>query len=133
MVASFEGALAFVKGLGGVHAMSHAAGRLHDLKLHHGTLNAIFLPHFMRFHADADERKFHRIRQMMNLKEGACVGDAIAKLNEDIGIPAKLSDIGVTADHGQSIVEYALKDLAHYGNAKPVTQADYEKIFELAL
>ncbi|MAJ07787.1 iron-containing alcohol dehydrogenase [Ponticaulis sp.] len=133
MVASFEGALAFVKGLGGVHAMSHAAGRLHDLKLHHGTLNAIFLPHFMRFHADADERKFQRIRQMMNLKEGACVGDAIAKLNEDIGIPAKLSDIGVTADHGPSIVEYALKDLAHYGNAKPVTQADYEKIFELAL
>ena len=70
---------------------------------------------------------------MMNLTEGACVGDAIAKLNEDIGIPAKLSDIGVTADHGPSIVEYALKDLAHYGNAKPVTQADYEKIFELAL
>ena len=133
MMASLEGALAFVKGLGGVHALSHAAGRMHELKLHHGTLNAIFLPHLMRANAGADDKKYHRLRQMMNLPDGADMGDAIQKLNDDIGIPARLSDIGVTADHGASVVEYAMKDLAHYGNVKPLTQADYEKIFEAAL
>ena len=44
MMASTEGALAFVKGLGAVHSMSHAAGRIKPLRLHHGTLNAVILP-----------------------------------------------------------------------------------------
>ena len=45
MMGSFEGALAFAKGLGAVHGLSHALGRIHELKLHHGTLNAVILPH----------------------------------------------------------------------------------------
>jgi alcohol dehydrogenase class IV len=133
MMASYEGALAFVKGLGGVHALSHAAGRLHDLKLHHGTLNAIWLPHLLRHNNGADENKYHRLRQMMNLKEGACLGDAIQELNDAIGIPKRLSDIGLTAAHGDTVVEYALIDLAHGTNAKPMERGDYEKMYEVAL
>ena len=133
MMASYEGALAFVKGLGGVHALSHAAGRLHDLKLHHGTLNAIWLPHLLRHNNGADTNKYHRLRQMMNLKEGACLGDAIQELNDLIGIPKRLSDIGLTAAHGDTVVEYALIDHAHGTNAKPMERADYEKMYEIAL
>ena len=44
-----RGALSFIKGLGAVHAMSHAAGRIARLNLHHGTLNAVFLPAVLRF------------------------------------------------------------------------------------
>jgi alcohol dehydrogenase class IV len=133
MMASYEGALAFVKGLGGVHALSHAAGRLKDKKLHHGTLNAVFLPHILRFHEGAADAKYVRLRHAMRLKEGADLADAIAKLNEEIGIPADLKSLGLGMEDAQGIVEYALKDLAHYGNPKPMSADDYAKVYEIAL
>ncbi|MEQ9315930.1 MAG: iron-containing alcohol dehydrogenase, partial [Henriciella sp.] len=133
MMASYEGALAFVKGLGSVHALSHAAGRLHEKKLHHGTLNAIFLPHLLRFNDGAADAKYERLRFAMGLKPGADLADAIEKLNADIGIPSTLKEIGLEASDGPGVVEYALADLAHRGNAKPATQADYEKLYEIAL
>ena len=133
MMASYEGALAFTKGLGGVHALSHAAGRLKEKKLHHGTLNAIFLPHILRLHDGAAPEKYARLKFAMGLKDNDNLGDAIEQLNADIGIPSSLSAIGVEASDGPGIVEYALADLAHHGNPRPVSQEDYEKIFELAL
>ncbi|MBY9066208.1 iron-containing alcohol dehydrogenase [Hyphomonas sp. WL0036] len=133
MMASYEGALAFVKGLGGVHALSHAAGRLHEKKLHHGTLNAVFLPHILRFHNGAADEKYARLRQVMGLKAGADLADAIQDLNDAIGIPKTLSAMGLAASDGPGIVEYALKDLAHFGNPKPMSADDYAKVYEIAL
>jgi len=133
MMASYEGALAFTKGLGSVHALSHAAGRLKEKKLHHGTLNAIFLPHLLRFNDGAAPEKYERLRFAMGLDPNADLGDAIARLNEDLGIPNTLSAIGVEASDGPGIVEFALNDLAHEGNARPAEQGDYERIFEQAL
>ena len=133
MMASYEGALAFVKGLGGVHALSHAAGRLHDRKLHHGTLNAVFLPHILRFHNGAADEKYARLRQAMGLKPGADLADAIQDLNNSIGIPGTLSAMGLTAEDGPGIVEYALNDLAHDGNPRPMSADDYAAIYEIAL
>ena len=133
MMASYEGALAFTKGLGGVHALSHAAGRLKEKRLHHGTLNAIFLPHLLR-HIDGEvPDKFARLRFAMGLSAGADLGDAVAELNAAIGIPKTLQAIGVDASDGPGIVDYALADLAHGGNARPFDRGDYEQLFELAL
>ena len=133
MMASYEGALAFVKGLGSVHALSHAAGRLHEKRLHHGTLNAVFLPHLLRENEGAAEAKYERLRYAMGLQPDADLGDAIARLNSEIGIPENLSKMGLEASDGDGIVEYALADLAHRGNAKELTQADYERIYTTAL
>lgn len=133
MMASYEGALAFTKGLGSVHALSHAAGRLKEKKLHHGTLNAIFLPHLLRFNDGAAPEKYERLRFAMGLASTADLGDAVARLNDDLGIPSTLSAIGVDASDGPGIVEFALNDLAHEGNARPAEQGDYERIFEQAL
>lgn len=133
MMASYEGALAFVKGLGGVHALSHAAGRLHDKGLHHGTLNAVFLPHLLRENDGAADAKYERLRYAMGLQPDANLGDAIERLNSDIGIPENLSAMGLGANDGAGIVEFALQDLAHRGNAKPLEQSDYERIYTTAL
>ena len=133
MMASYEGALAFVKGLGAVHALSHGAGRLSDLRLHHGTLNAIWLPHVLRFNAPACERPYERLRRAMGLSDGADVADAVQALNDAIGIPASLKALGLTAAHGPGVVDYALKDLAHATNPRPVAREDYEALFEAAL
>ncbi|MEM9739439.1 MAG: iron-containing alcohol dehydrogenase [Pseudomonadota bacterium] len=133
MMASYQGALAFTKGLGGVHALSHATGRLEAKRLHHGTLNAIYLPPILRAHRGSVDEKYRRLAFAMGLPEGADLADAIQKLNDDIGIPAKLSDIGVDASDGQGIVDYALTDLAHFGNPSEIDRAGYERIFEAAL
>lgn len=133
MMASYEGALAFTKGLGSVHALSHAAGRLHEKRLHHGTLNAIFLPHLLRFNEGAADDKYARLRFALGLKEGASLADAIQRLNSDIGIPSTLKEIGLEASDGPGVVEYALADLAHRTNAKPATKEDYERIYDTAL
>lgn len=133
MMASYEGALAFVKGLGGVHALSHAAGRLHEKKLHHGTLNAVFLPHILRFHHGAADAKYVRLRDVMGLKPGADLADAIQDLNDSIGIPKTLREMGLGVMDGPGIVEYALKDLAHLGNPKPMSADDYARVYETAL
>ncbi len=133
MMASYEGALAFVKGLGGVHALSHAAGRLHEKKLHHGTLNAVFLPHILSFHHGAVDEKYARLRSVLGLKPGADLADAIAALNEDIGIPKNLAQMGLSDADGPGIVAFALKDLAHFGNPRPMSADDYAAVYSAAL
>ena len=69
----------------------------------------------------------------MGLTEGADLSAAIEELNVTIGIPATLKEIGLDAADGPGIVDYALKDLAHLGNARPIEQADYERLYTEAL
>ena len=135
MMASYEGALAFVKGLGAVHGLSHALGRLSELRLHHGTLNAIILPHSLRMiqEAGAAQEKLARLRSAMGLGANGDVADAIADLNARIGIPASLSAIGVKAEHYASGAEYALSDLATASNAIKFGAGEYERLFERCL
>ena len=57
MMGALEGGLSFQKGLGAVHSLSHALGGLQDLKLHHGTLNAILMPPVVRFNAAVGRRE----------------------------------------------------------------------------
>lgn len=133
MMASYEGALAFVKGLGAVHGLSHALGRLADLKLHHGTLNAILLPHSLAMLEGHAEAKLSRLRKAMELPAGASVADAVAALNQRLGIPASLSAIGVGEEHLASSLDYAVSDLATNTNARPFGAAEYEELFRRAL
>ncbi len=82
MSTSVQGALAFQKGLGCVHSLSHSLGGV-DPRLHHGTLNAMFLPAVIRFNASAEsmlkERRLHRMAHAMGLASGDEVPDAIRR------------------------------------------------------
>ncbi|NOJ99195.1 iron-containing alcohol dehydrogenase, partial [Corallococcus coralloides] len=75
MSASLQGALAFQKGLGCVHSLSHSLGGINP-RLHHGTLNAVFLPAVVRFNAQDEavrrDRRLERMAQAMGL---ASAGD----------------------------------------------------------
>ncbi len=135
MMSSYQGALAFVKGLGAVHGLSHALGRVKELKLHHGTLNAIILPHSLRMiqEAGAAGEKLARLRQAMGLGPNGDVAQAIDDLNARIGIPKSLSAIGVKTEHYVSGAEYALSDLATASNAIKFGAGEYEALFERSL
>jgi 4-hydroxybutyrate dehydrogenase len=127
MSASMQGALAFQKGLGCVHSLSHALGGINP-KLHHGTLNAIFLPAVVDFNAEAptvrDERKLERLRHAMGLAANADIG---------LGLPTRLSQIGVDPSLFAGIVEGALHDHSHKTNPREASGADYLSMLEQSL
>lgn len=134
MMGSFEGALAFAKGLGAVHGLSHALGRIHELKLHHGTLNAVILPHSLAMIAEAGaaEEKFARLRRALGLAAQADLAQYIAGLNERIGLPANLRAMGVREEHGEGAIDYAVSDIATLSNAIPFDAAKYRDLFKRA-
>jgi 4-hydroxybutyrate dehydrogenase len=136
MMASYEGALAFVKGLGGVHALSHAAGRLEQKKLHHGTLNAVFLPAVIRFNAAAasvqQERRLQRMAQAIGLPgcdaAGNQLAEAVAALNERLGLPRGLLAMGVDESVFERVIDGAMADHCHKTNPREATRADYRQM-----
>jgi alcohol dehydrogenase class IV len=133
MMGSFEGALAFAKGLGAVHGLSHALGRIQELKLHHGTLNAVILPHSLAMIGNAAAEKFARLRRALGLQPNADLAQYIADLNARIGLPANLRAMGVSEAHWPSTRDYAVSDLATLSNAVPFDGDKYDELFQRAL
>ncbi len=136
MSASMQGALAFQKGLGCVHSLSHSLGGV-DPRLHHGTLNAIFLPAVIAFNQEAptvrDEHKLDRLAQAMGLASGAEVGPAVRALTERLGLPTGLAPLGVTREMFPHIIRGALKDHSHRTNPRVASEADYEAMLEASM
>ena len=130
MMAATEGALAFQKGLGAVHALSHPLGALPDLKLHHGTLNAVLLPAVLRFNRPNVGDKLERVSQAMALATGADVPTAVADLNRRLGLPAGLEAMGVPREALREIAQSAPKDHCHATNPRPASVRDYLTILE---
>lgn len=133
MMASTEGAHAFIMGLGAVHSMSHAIGRREDLQLHHGTLNAVILPAVLRFNEPGCEEKYDRLRATMGLPANADLAAAIETLNAEIGIPPSLGAMGISEDMIKDFVPHALADLAHRTNPREASAEDYAALFKQAM
>lgn len=126
------GGIAFQKGLGVVHSLAHPLSTLLDV--HHGLANAVNLPHGMEFNIGGFEWKFERIAQALRLqeKDGGSVVKYLANLNEAIGVPRRLRDIGVKEEHLDALADLAIADFAHPNNPKPVTRADFKALYEKA-
>lgn len=133
MMGSFEGALAFAKGLGAVHGLSHALGRIEALKLHHGTLNAVILPHSLAMIGNQAEAKFARLRRALGLGPNGDLPQYIADLNARIGLPSSLRAMGVNEEHGEGAIDYAVTDLSTMSNAIPFEGEQYRELFKRAL
>jgi alcohol dehydrogenase class IV len=129
MMAAMEGAMAFQKGLGAVHALSHPLGALPQ-KLHHGTLNAVLLPEVLHFNAGHVGDKLTRLAQAMGLAPGAEVAAEIAALNARIGLPGGLGAMGTPREALPAIAAAAMRDHCHATNPRPATAADYLGILQ---
>ncbi len=133
MAAAMNGALAFQKGLGGVHAMSHALGGLPGYDLHHGTLNAVLLPHVLEFNAPAVGERYTAIRNAMGLKCGADLSEAIAGLNERLRLPSGLAAMGVDQQAIELAAPLAEKDHTNSTNPRRASADDYRLLMTAAL
>lgn len=136
MSASMQGAMAFQKGLGCVHSLSHSLGGV-DPRLHHGTLNAMFLPAVVQFNASAKsiqkEMRLERMAQAMGGLNSSDLPEALTAMNERLGLPAGLSHMGVTPALFESIVNGALADHCHVTNPRLASADDYIVLLEKSM
>ncbi len=141
MSCSMQGALAFQKGLGCVHSLSHALGGINP-RLHHGSLNAVFLPAVIRFNAGAPgmqrEQRLARMAQAMGLADGSDsdgvgLARAVSAMNARLNLPTGLAAMGLTPDQFDAVIEAALLDHCHKTNPRLASAADYLQILQASL
>ena len=131
MLASLMGAVAFQKGLGIVHSLSHPLSTLLDM--HHGLANAINLPYGMEFNLESSLEKFQRMTSVIGVKKAEDIPDALSELSKKIGLPANLSQCGVTPEHIEDLAGLAINDFCLPLNPREATIKDIKSIYQKAL
>lgn len=138
--ASLQAGLAFTNALlGATHAIAHQIGGFLDLP--HGLLNAILLPHVMRFNAATHPERFVGVAGAMRVetarlhpREAAEAAiEVVEALREKVGIPSGLYQVGVKAADIGRFAENALKDVYITTNPRTVSREDVERICRAAL
>ena len=131
MSASMQGAMAFQKGLGCVHSLSHSLGGV-DPRLHHGTLNAMFLPAVIRFNASAEsmqkDQRLQRMAHAMGLSSASDIPDAITDINARLRLPTGLAAMGVETAQFEKIIQGAMADHCHKTGPRIATADDYREM-----
>jgi alcohol dehydrogenase class IV len=129
MSASMQGAMAFQKGLGAVHSLSHALGGLklgtERIGPHHGTLNAVLLPEVVKFNEKAVPERVQSIAGVFGVHGGDELALAIRSLNRRLDLPSGLAEMGISSDLYDDVAAAALKDHCHATNPRVATHADY--------
>ncbi|MEA3064683.1 MAG: hypothetical protein QOJ27_1129 [Sphingomonadales bacterium] len=133
LAAAAMGATAFQKGLGGMHALSHPIGAL--LGTHHGLTNAVLMPYMLAFNRPAVEDRLGRLAGYIGLADSSfgALLDWIVELRRRLGIPHRLSEIGVTAAHLDRIALMAEADPSASGNPRRFDAAAARTVLEAAM
>lgn len=132
MAAAMNGALAFQKGLGAVHAMSHALGGLPGRVLHHGMLNAVLLPHVLHFNEPVVGHRYAEVKQAMGLPATTDLPQTIADLTAKLGLPTTLSQMGVTRSDLERAAPLAEQDHTNGTNPRKAGTPDYAMLLSQA-
>jgi len=139
-IAQYVAGMAFSNvGLGIVHSMAHPLGAFYDMP--HGVANALLLPYVMEYNKEATGEKYMHIAKAFGV-ENACkmtpdeyrkaAVDAVKALAADVGIPKKLSEIGVREEDLKALSEAAYKDVCTGGNPKETSAEEILEIYKSA-
>ena len=128
MAAASMGAVAFQKGLGAIHALSHPLGAVYGL--HHGTLNAVVMPAVLRLNRPAVEDRLGRAAAYLGVGGDFDAFYAAAlRLRAEVGIPRSLAEMGVGDDRIDALTRMALADPSCGGNPVPLDASNVRALF----
>lgn len=137
LLAASMGAIAFQKGLGACHALAHPLSSIAGL--HHGTANAVMLPHVIRFNLEAAPERYATAGQALGARDlgpsdgaEACLRH-VDRFRERIGLPRRLSELGVTPAHIEAMISQAVADATAAQNPRPMTVHDARALYTVAL
>lgn len=130
MLCALMGGLAFQKGLGAVHSLSHPLGAIAGLRLHHGTLNALFLAPVLRFNRATCPQKLDGLARVMDLTSGSDVPAAFEQLVDELGLPQRLRDLGVAKEDLAPLAQQAVDDHCSATNPRPLTIEAARHLYE---
>ena len=132
MAAAAMGAVAFQKGLGAIHSLSHPVGALYDT--HHGLTNAVFMPYVLAFNRQAIEAKMGRLAAWLGLENGFDgVMHWVLDLRQTLGVPHTLGGLGVDDARIDEIAAMAVDDPTASGNPVPLDVEGARRIFTAAM
>jgi Alcohol dehydrogenase, class IV len=132
MSAAAMGAVAFQKGLGAIHALSHPIGAVYNT--HHGMTNAVVMPPVLRLNRPVIEDRIARAAAYLGIPGGFDgFYDFVLKLRSDLGVPDKLSEMGVGRDRIDELTEMALADPSAGGNPVEMTRENTKALFEACI
>ncbi|MDF1562479.1 MAG: iron-containing alcohol dehydrogenase [Deltaproteobacteria bacterium] len=135
MSAALMGAVAFQKGLGGIHSLAHALGS--ECGLHHGLANALVMPTMLRFNAEAVPDRMLDVATALGAsgagygsEPGERAAQRVMSLCKDIGLPASLGELKIGPGMAEALVDAAHADGCHQSNPRPVTRSDFVRLVE---
>jgi len=129
MHCALMGGLAFQKGLGAVHSLSHPLGALARTTLHHGTLNALFLAPVLRYNSGACMDSLARIARAIGIDDADRVPQACADLVAALGLPSRLRDLGVAKEALAPLARRAAEDHCSATNPRPLDEAAARRLY----
>ncbi len=129
MSAAAMGAVAFQKGLGAIHALSHPIGAVYNT--HHGMTNAVVMPAVLRFNRSAIEEKIARAAAYLGISGGFDgFYDYVLKLRSELGVPENLTAMGITPDRIDELAAMAIEDPSAGGNPVALTLENTKTLFK---
>jgi alcohol dehydrogenase len=131
--AAAMGAVAFQKGLGGIHALSHPVGALYHT--HHGLTNAVFMPYVLKHNRPHIEERIDRLAAWLGI-DGGFEGfmTYVLDLRRELSVPHTISELGVMDESRfERMAEMAVVDPTNGGNPVPLTKAECMTLYSQAL
>ncbi|TNC51919.1 iron-containing alcohol dehydrogenase [Rubellimicrobium rubrum] len=132
LAAGSMGAVAFQKGLGAIHALSHPVGAVYNT--HHGTTNAVVMPAVLRFNRSAVEERLGRAAAYLGIAGGfGGFAARVDELNDLFGLPSGLKAMGVEDSRIPELAAMAIEDPSAGGNPVALTRESAEALFRDAM
>ncbi len=132
MAAAAMGAVAFQKGLGAIHALSHPIGAVFNT--HHGTTNAVCMPAVLELNAPLIADRFDRAASYIGVSGGFDgFRSFVQEFNDSFAIPRKLREMGATLDKIDELVPAALADPSCGGNPVELNETNVRALFEAVI
>ena len=138
MVGSTFAGIAFAWArLGNIPAMSHPVSGFFGVA--HGVANSVLMPTVIEYNALADKGRYEKIYNYISVdkepvkdfKPEMLVAE-VQKLNDDLGIPKSLKEVGVTEDKIPAMAADAMKSGNIPANPRQTTLEDITELYQKA-